>query len=84
VAELNGGPAELGPVTATLACGDARTQISLTGNQWHSLRLKLPPLAAEAEVTLRIEVDRLRSPKRAGINGDLRELGVLVRKAGLE
>jgi hypothetical protein len=84
VVELNSGPTQLGPVTVTLRYGDAHQSFDLDHDAWQTLRLDVPPLEAEQNLTLSIEVNQLRSPKRAGFNTDPRELGMLVRKVSLE
>lgn len=81
--EVSAGPPALGPVQVSLRCGEHSASYRLEEDGWTPLLLALPPCAAGAEVLLTIEVDHLRSPAEAGLSGDTRGLGVMVRRVVL-
>jgi SAM-dependent methyltransferase len=82
--ELSPGPMQLGPVTVSLECMGVQQAYPLARDEWSMLRLPLDPCAPDATLTLTITVDHLHNPRALGFNEDPRDLGVLVRRLGLE
>jgi SAM-dependent methyltransferase len=82
--ELTSGPAQFGPITATVAAGSAQIRRKLRTEPWQTVQFRMPPMQAEQSILqVSITVDRVRPAAQLG-GDDRRELGVAVRAARLK